>query len=75
MYKLLIFLLVVTLKSYSQTHEIRTLFDKDSVYSVTNYINKFDIIDSLVVILDKKNCYPRKGHKTVYCINRELVEE
>ncbi len=50
---LLLVLAFFITKAYSQQRS-HTLFDKDSLVSVTNYINKFQIIDSLVIKTSKK---------------------
>ncbi len=51
---LLFFLLVSVIpKLYSQ-QKPHTIFNKDSLISLTNYISKFKTIDSMVVKTEKK---------------------
>lgn len=60
----LLLLLFSTLNIFCQ-NKTHTLFDKDSIISVTNYSNKFHVIDSLVIktgikklIITEKNVTP-----------------
>ena len=50
---ILFLFLCLFLKNYSQ-QKSHTLFSKDSLFSVANYVNQYNLMDSLVISLKKK---------------------
>ncbi len=61
-FSIIIFLFLFVISGYSQ-NKFYTVFSKDSIVSVQNYVDKFDTVDSLVVRIKSKKLI----------INEELI--